>query len=113
MHEAAVAEDILGIAIDAAKKADANAITEVNIAVGEMTGLELSSLEFSFNVIKDGTIAQNAALNISRTKLIGQCNKCGRKIHLTHYNFFCPYCKEGILKIISGREMKVLSIETE
>jgi len=44
---------------------------------------------------------------------VGRCQKCGKEFHIDHYDFFCPECSDGVLELISGRELQVESLEVE
>lgn len=113
MHEMSIAEGILDIAMDYAEKNHAHKINEVGLKLGEMSGVEVESLEFSFRMLVKGTIAEGAKLTIKHVPLMGQCSKCGKTFHINHYDFWCPECKDGVLKTISGREMQVEYLEVD
>lgn len=113
MHEMALAEGILDIALDYARKNKAKKIREVGLRIGEMSGVETESLEFSFRMLVKGTIAEDAQLHIEHIPLVGQCAKCGKTFHIEHYDFWCPECKGGVLKTVSGREMQVSYLEVD
>ena len=107
MHEMAIAEGILDIALDYAKANNAHKINEIGLLI------EVDSLEFSFNMLVQGTIAEGAKLSIKDVPLIGKCSKCGREFHIEHYDFWCPECENGVLTTISGREMQVEYLEVD
>lgn len=113
MHEMALAEGILDIALDYAKKNDARKINEIGLLIGEMSGVEQESLRFSFAMLVKGTIAEDAVLKVKDVPLVGRCSKCGKEFHVDHYDFWCPACKDGVLKTISGREMQVEYLEVD
>ena len=113
MHEMAIAEGILDIALDYAKQNNAEKIREVGLLLGEMSGVETDSLEFCFESLVRGTIAEGALLKLRRVPLMGRCRKCGRETHIEHYNFICPACRECALDILSGRELQVEYLEVD
>lgn len=112
MHEAALAESILKIAQDVAAENHAEKITAVGLKLGEMAGVELDALNFSFDVLKKNTPAAGAVLKINRVPIQAQCNKCGKNFTVERYNFFCPEC-DGILILKSGRELLVEFVDCE
>ena len=112
MHEMAIVEGILDIAFDYAKQNQASKITTITLKIGEMSGVEIEALNMSFDVLTKDTIAEGAELIVNRIPIIGQCNKCGEKFQIEHYNFFCPQC-DGILILKSGRELQVESLDME
>ena len=113
MHEMSIAEGILDIALDYAKQNDAKVVHEVGLILGEMAGVEMESLDFSWRLITKDTIAEGAKLTVRKTPLVGRCSKCGKEFHIEHYNFWCPECKDGVLKTISGRELQVDYLEVD
>ena len=113
MHEMAIAEGILKIALDYGEKNQARKIQEVGLLIGDMSGVETEALEFSFRMISEGTMAAEAKLSIKRVPLVGKCGKCGREFAIEHYDFWCPECKDGVLTLLSGREMQVEYLEVD
>ena len=113
MHEMAIAEGVLDIALDYAKKNDATCIREIGLLSGEMSGVGVDSLTFSVDMIAKGTIADGAKIKVKHVPLVGRCTKCGKEFHIEHYDFWCPECKDGVLKTISGREMQVEYLEVD
>ena len=112
MHEATLAESILKIAQEVAAENHAVKISAIGLKLGDMAGVEIDALNFSFDVLKKNTIAENAALKINRVPIQAQCNKCGKIFTVKHYNFFCPEC-DGVLILQSGRELLVEFVDCE
>ena len=112
MHEASLAEGILKIALDVAAENHAEKISAVGLKLGEMAGVEVEALKFSFDVIKKNTAAESAALKINRVPITAECNKCGKNFTVERYKFFCPEC-DGILILKSGRELLVEYVDCE
>ncbi len=113
MHEMAIAEGILDIALDYAAKNDGKRIAEIGLLLGEMSGVETEALEMCFGILARGTIAEEAALKMKRIPLVGKCSKCGKEFPIEHYDFWCPECEDGVLNILSGREMQVEYLEVD
>lgn len=112
MHEATLAENILDIALDAAKQNHAAKIFKVGLTLGEMAGVEVEALTLAFDVLKKNTPANDAELAIKRVPISAKCNKCGKNFRLERYNFFCPEC-DGVLILQSGRELLVEFVDCE
>ena len=112
MHEAALAENILQIALDTAAANCAEKISAIGLKLGEMSGVEIEALNFSFDVLKKNTPAAEAELKITRVPIRAKCNRCGKTFTVERYNFFCPEC-DGILILQSGRELLVEFVDCE
>ena len=113
MHELSIAHSILSIAKNALPENSKAMITAVRIQVGELSGIEIDSLQFSFSIIKADTILENASLDIEIIKGEATCISCNLHFHLQAYGNTCPVCNGYSLQIIKGKEMKVVNIVVE
>ena len=113
MHEMALAEGILDIALKTAEENEAKRVVRVKLLVGEMAGVECESLRFCFAAVTKGTAAEGAELEIERVPLIGRCPLCDKEQQVERYSFLCQSCRSGALEIISGRELRVESLEVD
>jgi hydrogenase nickel incorporation protein HypA/HybF len=113
MHELAITQGILEIAEREAAKHNSVCITRIKLRIGEFTGVVREALEFSFEVIKQGTIAENAELEIEVVKLCKRCPSCDEVFESKdQFDFFCPRCNAPA-EIISGREMQIEYIDLD
>ena len=112
LHEATLAENILNIALEAARQKHAAKVFKVGLTLGDMAGVEVEALTLSFDVLKKDTSAEDAELVIKRVPISATCNKCGKTFRLERYNFFCPDC-DGVLILQSGRELLVDFVDCE
>jgi len=72
MHEMAIAEGILEIALDYAQKNDAARIERIGLLLGELSGVETDALSLCFSSLVQGTPAEHAALTWERVPLMGR-----------------------------------------
>lgn len=87
-------------------------IAQIHLIVGRFTCVEPSSLQFAFEVQRQGTFLAEAQLVIQETPLVAYCHACQ-----TEYSpqiglqYACPYCGSPMEDIRSGRELKIDRIE--
>ena len=112
MHEMAIAEGVLDIALSHARTHAAQRIERIHLLLGELSGVETEALSLAFSSVQRGTIAENAALTWERIPLTGRCHDCGRERHIRPQDYLCPDCGGG-MEIIGGREMRVDYMEVE
>ena len=62
VHEMGITQGILASAFEAADKAGATRITEIRISVGELTEIQDFALQFAFESLTPGTMAEGATL---------------------------------------------------
>ena len=77
MHEMAIAQGILDIALTANQQEGGGRITKIKLNIGEMTGVEPDALLFCFGALAAGTAASEADLDIEVIPLTGRCESCG------------------------------------
>jgi hydrogenase nickel incorporation protein HypA/HybF len=110
MHELSIAHSILTIAENAIPPGCTAPVKVVGLQIGALSGIELSSLEFAFFVIKADTLLQHAVLEIEIIPGEAVCTTCDSVFPLDNYGTCCPRCNGYSMKILKGREMKVLNI---
>lgn len=113
MHEMAIAQGILELALENAAQHEAHIIHKICLRVGKMTGVESEALRFCFQSLAEGTIAAKAVLEIESVPLVGRCRECGRQFDIEAYRFICGYCHSAKVEIVSGRELQVDHLEVD
>jgi hydrogenase nickel incorporation protein HypA/HybF len=113
MHELSVTEALLKIAVEHAEKADATRVTDLNIVIGDLASMVDESIQFYWEIIAKGTIAEQAKLHFRRVPAELQCNTCSLKYQPTDKELICPHCLGIGAKIISGEEFFLESIDVE
>ena len=61
MHEYSITESILSLALEKAKEADAVRITQINLVIGELSGVVAECVQFYFDHISKNTTADGAS----------------------------------------------------
>ncbi len=114
MHELAVTQSILDIALRHAEQAGAQRILAVNLVIGELTGFVDDSIQFYFGFLSEDTLAEGARLNFERVAPRARCHACGADYTPPDSRIWtCPECKALGGEVIAGREFSVTSIEVE
>lgn len=111
MHEYPITQRIIEIAQEYAIKNNADEVKAINLVVGDYSGYVASSVELYFDIIAEGTMCQNAKLNIERVIPKLRCNSCGELFVRKPYSFECPLCKGEGSPTEIGKEFYVKSIE--
>ena len=113
MHELAVTQSMLDLALEYAGRAGAQRITRINLVVGEISGIVDESVQFYFDFVSKGTLAEGAQLAFERQPARLRCRACGHEFALQDGNWACPVCQAQGGEIIAGREFYMESIEVE
>jgi hydrogenase nickel incorporation protein HypA/HybF len=111
MHEMSLAEGIVQIVETTARANDASAVRAVWLELGALSHVEHEALRFSFEVVKRGTVANSAQLQILTTPGRAWCMPCGESVDLARLGDPCPRCGSHQLQVTQGEEMRVKEIE--
>ncbi len=113
MHELSVAESTLKIALHHAGKAGAGRITDLYLVIGEMASIVDDSIQFYWDIISEGTLAEGAQLHFRRIPIAMKCLECGERYQPTRDKMACPACGEMHCKVVAGEEFYLESIAIE
>ena len=113
MHELAITQSILDIARKAAQEHGVQKVREVRIKLGEYSGVVPQCVQYYFDVISKGTVAEGAVLKMERLPIIMRCHQCRWEGHVDKRNIRCPECASTSLKLLQGREFYVDSLEVD
>lgn len=111
MHEMALAEGVLGVIEDAARAQGFSGVKTVWLEIGRLAAVEPEALRFSFEVVKRGTVADEARLEIVDMPGQAWCLKCGDTIAIAARTDGCPRCGSHQLQVSGGDEMRVKELE--
>lgn len=113
MHEMSLAEGILQLVTDTARREAATRVKTVVLEIGELSAVEPEALKFCFDVVTHGSIAQGAVLEIVAVPGTGWCMPCGETVVMEELYAACPKCGSYQVQTTGGREMRVKEIEIE
>jgi hydrogenase nickel incorporation protein HypA/HybF len=113
MHEMGVTSGILEACFKVAEEAEAERITEIRIRVGELTEVVEFALQFAFESLTPGTIAEGATLVVEHVPAKSRCNECVHEYEHDRFEMVCPKCGSFAVELLQGRELLIDSIETD
>ncbi len=113
MHELAVTQSILDIALRHAQKAEAKRIVNINLVMGKLSSVVDDSVQFYWDMIAKDTIAAGAQLHFERIPTEMRCRACGHVFAPDDQTFECPKCQSAHVQITKGEELRVESIDIE
>ena len=114
MHELAVCHGILEVALEALKGLGDPPpdVTTIQIEIGRLTGIVPESLRFHFALLAAGTPLDRAWLDIETIPIRARCADCQARFEIEVPAFSCPECGSGFLELTSGRQLRVVSLDT-
>lgn len=113
MHELPVTQSILDIALRHAGAAGARRITGLHLAVGQLSTIVDDSVQFYWESIARGTLAEGSTLHFRRIPAILLCLDCGTQYGLNGREMACPSCDSRLVKIVVGEEFSLEAIDVD
>lgn len=110
MHELSLTQNILNIAL---KNAGAKKLLQVNLLIGQLSDEREESIQFYWDDLAKGTLAQGAKLHFQYVDAEMKCLECDTVFHPKEEIIICPACQSHRLKLISGDDVKIESIDVE
>jgi hydrogenase nickel incorporation protein HypA/HybF len=111
MHEMALAESVLGLLEESARREEFSAIRAVWLDIGCLAGVEVEALRFCFEVVTRDSIAAGARLEIVDSPGQGWCMKCSEVVPINSLFDACPRCGTHQVQVTAGTEMRVREME--
>jgi hydrogenase nickel incorporation protein HypA/HybF len=113
MHELSITESLLNTATEYAQKNKAKKVLALNLVVGDLSGIFDESIQFYWDMISENSICEKSILNFDKRKALMKCMSCENEFSLNGELIPCPKCESMNVKIVSGNEFQLESIEIE
>jgi hydrogenase nickel incorporation protein HypA/HybF len=113
MHELWLCKSILELITQQVAAKRCNRVKTIVLELGQLSAVDLDSLNFSFKVIAQGSVAQNAELLVIDVPGEAVCNACHAKVPVKQYYDDCPRCGSHSLSIKQGEELRIKSMVVE
>ena len=113
MHELGIMTGVMDAVTTSAQQAGATRVLKVSLSVGEMTEAIEDALMFAFEALSEGTLCEDAELQITMVKPKSRCLECGAEYEHDRFHMLCPECGSFATELIAGRELQIDSIEVD
>lgn len=113
MHEMSLCEGVLQALETEAKKQGFNRVKRVILDIGVLSGVEIPALEFAFEVVMRGSLADQAVLEINELEAQAWCMVCADTVAVKARYDACPNCGSYQLQVSSGDEMRIKELEVD
>lgn len=110
MHELSIAQSILQLAEDVAKKENAKSIQSIDIEIGALSGVVMDALEFAMEITVKNTKLEDSVINYLKINGKAYCSICSFKFDTDNLLVLCPKCKGANFKIVDGKQLRIKSL---
>lgn len=112
MHELAITESILEIALRHGRAAGAEHITDLRLVIGELSSVVDESAQFYWDIVSEGTAAAGATLHFRRVPAELVCRACGHS-YSPRQALPCPACGGEDIRVAAGEEFYLEAIDVD
>jgi hydrogenase nickel incorporation protein HypA/HybF len=113
MHEFSLMMGVLDAIEATAAEHKATRVTEVRLVIGEMAEVLDDAMDFAFETLTPGTVAEGATLTMTKVRPRSRCAACNTEFEHDRLRFACPSCDSLATELLAGRELYIESIEIE
>ena len=114
MHELAITQSIIDLAIETAKREHARTINQIDLVIGDLSSVVDDSVQFYFDILSKETLAAGATLVFRREPAVALCLDCGVKTPVKPpVPAFCPQCDSHRIQISGGKDFRMESIDID
>jgi hydrogenase nickel incorporation protein HypA/HybF len=111
MHEVGIMVEAVQLAVESAQAQGASRVHELRLRVGALSGAVPDALEFAFDAVTAGTLAEGARLCIETVPASWWCAACASEFGGDDLLAACPRCGAWSGELRTGRELDIASIE--
>jgi len=116
MHEVSLCQNILNRVLTEKAAREQNnlpfsKVNKIKVELGRLSCVEASALNFAFDAVMKGSVAEHAQLEITHIEAKAICNACKEVITITKLTDACPICGAYAPKVIAGQDVFFKSME--
>ncbi|MGB4593749.1 MAG: hydrogenase maturation nickel metallochaperone HypA [Coriobacteriia bacterium] len=108
-----ICDGIVRAAVEAAEEAGARRINSIEITIGELTEVIEDPLQFAFEVLRKGTLAEEATLSVTFVPALSRCAECSAEFGHGRFDAKCPECGSYMVQLMQGRELRIDAIDID
>jgi hydrogenase nickel incorporation protein HypA/HybF len=114
VHELYLAESIINIVQDYAKRQDFKKVNSVMLSYGRLSCIEPKALQFAFDVQAQNTAAEGAELDFKILPAVIHCFSCEKDSEIKGHTGTCPSCGGLEVLLTAGtEELQILELDVD
>jgi hydrogenase nickel incorporation protein HypA/HybF len=113
MHEMSIAESLVDLIEDEARREGFARVRRVRLRLGALGHVEPAALLFCFDVVARGTVAEGASLDIENVPGAGWCAGCRQSVAISQRYDLCPACGQSYVLMTAGDELRLAELEVD
>jgi hydrogenase nickel incorporation protein HypA/HybF len=111
MHELSLAQGVIEILVQEARRHDITRIERVRLRVGVLRAVVPELLQTGLEFVSQGTPAEGAQAIIEQVQGRARCRACGLEFEVSDPWIVCPGCEQVGGEILAGQELQIVDFE--
>lgn len=111
MHEVGIMQGAVLTAEQQARARGATRIHRLRLRIGQLSGVVPEALQFAFEAVSLGTMAEGGSLEIETVPATFWCSRCQFEFPCPELLPECPRCGQMDGELRQGRELELCSME--
>lgn len=108
MHELSLCQAICATVLE---RADGRPVCRVDVRIGYLRQVVPDSLQFSWEMLTEGTDLEGCVLVIDHVPAVVRCRACGVDTTLDWPVLACATCEGHDVELLSGEELQIASFD--
>lgn len=108
MHEFSIASAIVAEVRDAMVANDVEAVSDVTITIGRLSGIVAGALEFGWDIVRQGTVLADTTLTILDDPVVVWCPAGDHALELDDMVFRCVEHDCPTPEVLSGERLEIV-----
>lgn len=113
MHELSIAMEILRIIENDISNKQSKKVTEIELDIGQMAGVDIGNLRFVLENISSQALFDGCRIHINTIQPLSHCNLCGAVFPVRNLFESCAVCHSSDVRLVCGNELKIKSYVIE
>ena len=113
MHELSLAQSIIDLVEEQRAGERFARVRTIRVSIGQLSNVDPRALEFGFEVVARGTVAEGASLAIDRPPGRAYCTDCSATVEIATRTDACPTCAGHRWVAVGGEELRVIDLEVD
>ena len=114
MHELSIIETLISqVDKEVLQSGQRGRITRLNLVIGRLSGVNVDSIRFAFELLTPDTSLRGSELSIEQPRASFRCQDCKAQTQIDELFASCPACGSQHVTIVGGQDLMLESIELE
>ena len=102
MHELSICQNLLEQVEQIAARNHARCATRIVLSIGPLSGVVDPLLRQAFDLLRPGSVAEHADLDIQACPVVVLCTDCDKESEVPTNQLVCPHCQRWQTTQVSG-----------